>query len=155
MSHLLTIVKSEDWFEDDPDWDFDIECTSPATCNGFKTCPERHILDGFDAATGPYGDHGCLACEYGEKSSFKHNALCDNDEIEFHGVLHTWRDHEFGWTVPFEGCIVADSQNWSDGVAEGGWEIAREHGEGTYEIDVDWGDFGPILFHVARRETAA
>jgi hypothetical protein len=154
MTHLLTISKSEDWYEDDPDWNFDITCTDPKTCNGFETCPEPHVINGFSAGDGPY-DSECLACEYGEKSSFKHSPVCDNDEFEFHGVMHTWQSFEFGWTVPFDGCVVIASRNWSDGVGESGWEIASAHGPGIYDVDVDWGDFGPILFHVARVDTAA
>lgn len=58
---------------------------------------------------------------------------CDEDEFVFHGVPHTWR-YGYGWTVPFEGCVV----DANDSCVDEAYDIAREHGPGTHEVDDDW-----------------
>lgn len=117
--HLLTITKSDDWHEDEPCWDWSLTCQAPNLCGGWWECSETHEVDGLSASDGPY------ACETSAP-------WCDEDEFEFHGVTHTWR-YGWGWTVPYEGCVVQTAD-----IGDGVDDIAREHGEGTYEVDDDW-----------------
>lgn len=69
--------------------------------------------------------------------------------MEIHGVLHEWR-WGHGWTVPFEGCVVADNvhRGWSDDASD----IAIEHGIGTHVVDDDWDDTDLRLTYVSTLE---
>lgn len=122
--HLLTVTKSDDWFPDQPAWDGAITCLSPTTCNGWWECHEPHEVDGKSAASGPYD------CDDSDP-------WCDEDEYEFHGVQHTWH-YGSGWTVPYEGCVVQTV----DTISDSAYEIGQAHGEGTYQVDDEWGDPG-------------
>lgn len=120
--HILTITTTEDHTADDPDYRWDVECLAPEKCDGWQECLEPHEVDGKSAASGPYD------CD-------EDAPWCDEDEYEFHGVLHTWRWGN-GWTVPFEGCVVSANDSTCDSV----YDIAREHGAGRYQVDDDWDD---------------
>jgi hypothetical protein len=129
--HIVTIRESEDHHPDDPDYRCEIECIAPEKCGGWWECMEAHEVDGVSAADGPYASV-CPSCG-GEGD--EHVPWCDRDEFEFHGVEHTWR-YGYGWTVPYEGCIVqANDSGWDDL-----YDIAREHGPGRYLVDDDWDD---------------
>lgn len=141
--HLLTVTKHADWHEDEPYWDGSITCQAPSLCNGWWECGEPHEVDGVSAADGPYdsecpGEHGVSTDRAG------HLPWCDEDEFEFHGVLHTWR-YGNGWTVPYDGCVVQTAD-----IAEYVDDIAREHGEGTFVVDDEWDDTSVYLHFVTR-----
>lgn len=97
-----------------------IECADPATCDGWIECGKLHEFDGRDADT--YGPYDCEPdCPWFE-----------SEEFDFHGVVHTWRDG-YGWTVPFDGCIVA----YTD------WDVPDEIWSGPvgrYPVDDEWDD---------------
>jgi hypothetical protein len=137
MTHLLTITPTEDHTEEDSDYRFEITCHEPEKCNGFWECMEPHKVDGKSAAAGPYD------CSYDDP-------WCDEDEFEFHGVVHTWH-YGWGWTVPYPGCVVAANEHWTDDA----WDIAREHGPGVHEVDDDWNDDSCILIWLRKVGEAA
>lgn len=153
--HLLTITKATDWEPDEPSWDWSITCTTPDRCDGWWECPEAHVVDGIDAADGPYendcpGWHGPYALNEAENTARAaaggpHWPWCDDDEHMFHGVAHTWR-YGFGWTVPFPGCVVQAS----DTVGDYALDIAADHGEGVYVVEDDWDDTYCTLVLVGR-----
>ena len=89
----------------------------PGGCHGWQECREDHA--GFDP-------------EDEESPAFD---LIEDDEIEIHGVIHTWR-YGWGWTVEFPGCVVAAN----DAVHEYAEEILQEYGPGAYLVDDDWDD---------------
>lgn len=133
--HVLTVTKGEDWFEDQPDWRGTITCLAPGGCGGWWECDEPHEVGGVSAGAGPYG---CA----------DDAPWLDQDEFEFHGVLHTWR-YGAGWTVPFEGCVVQTAD-----VCDAVYDIGQDHGEGTFVVDDDWGDPGDCTLHYVRPATA-
>lgn len=108
-----------------------IECPTPENCIGWDECHEPHTSpDGFlGADDGPY-DSVC-SCAEAESTSCT-TPWCGRDDFEFHGVEHTWRD-SWGWTVPFEGCIVAAYEiEVPDGI-----DTTRD---GRWLIEDDWDD---------------
>lgn len=151
--HLLNVAKGTDWTEDDHEWNWSITCLAPEKCGGWQECGKEHRLEGVSAADGPYdndcpGWHGpYLADDAHDKrmqaESAQHYPWCDEDEFEFHGVLHTWR-YGYGWTIPFDGCAVAANLSWADEA----WDIADEHGEGSHVVDDDWDDTDLTLIYV-------
>lgn len=129
--HILTLTRSSDWAEDEPYFDHQIECLVPERCGGWQECGETHEVDGLNAADGPWeGDDGAPWFE--------------QEEFVFHGVEHEWR-YGYGWTVPFEGCVVAAN----DSVYENAHEIGCGHGPGRYLVDDDWDDTCCILHLIA------
>lgn len=126
--HLLHVTESKHHTPDDPSWTFAITCLDPAKCGGWQECDKEHLGgDGVSAENGPWDDVPEGA------------AWADEDYFTFHGVEHEWR-YGHGWTVPFEGCVVAEN-DWTDSA----WEIAREHGVGDHRVDDDWDDCSVYL----------
>jgi hypothetical protein len=129
--HIVTIRESEDHHPDDPDYRYGIECVAPEKCGGWQECLEPHEVDGKSAADGPW------SCDSADP-------WCDEDEFEFHGVVHTWH-YGYGWTVPFDGCVVqASDSGWGDL-----YEIARDYGPGRYVVADEWDDTDCYLTYVA------
>lgn len=128
--HHLIVTKSDDWTEDEPDFDHDVVCLDPPSCGGWQECLDPHEVDGVSAAEGPY-------------DSPEDAPWCDEEEFTFHGVLHEWR-YGYGWTVPFPGCVVAAN----DHVCDSAYDIGRRHGEGTYVVDDEWDDTYCTLLYV-------
>lgn len=103
-----------------PDYTFTLECPGPPQCVGFTECQEKHEVDGRDAAEGPY--------DCAEDDPWLHE-----EEFTFHGVLHTWQDG-YGWTVPFEGCVVRPHPYFPDEARD----VLFEQMPGRYVVAVDW-----------------
>lgn len=142
--HVLTVTKGEDWFPDQPDWSGSITCLNVAQCNGWWECGKPHEVGGVSAADGPYendcsGEHGVSTDRAG------HLPWCDEDEFEFHGVLHTWR-WGYGWTVPYPGCVVQTS----DAISDAAYDIGQQYGEGDYLVDDEWDDTSCTLIYAGR-----
>lgn len=121
--HLLTVTGEPG------DFKYVIECVDPPTCHGWEECPKDHIVDGKNAGYGPY-------------ESDDEDPWDGMDEFEFHGELHTWHS---GWTVPFQGCIVASSYTCDDSVHD----ILCDNGPGTYKVEADfWDEYTCLLIKV-------
>lgn len=121
--HLLHVEATADHTPKKPDWSFSIQCVKPESCGGWQECGQPHGSGTLSADLGPW-EADPLA-PWGEE-----------EEFTFHGVLHEWR-YGYGWTVPYDGCPVADSLNWSNDDA---WDIARHHGVGTHVVQDEWDD---------------
>ena len=95
--HVLVIEPDTAYADRFPDFPVEyrwrIECANVEKCGGWTECPEPHEVDGTSAADGPW-------------DALESAAWCDEDYFTFHGVEHEWHDG-YGWTVPFEGCVVA------------------------------------------------
>lgn len=105
---------------------FTIECLAGNGCNGWIECREPHTVGKLDATEGPYD------CDPDMPWS-------DEEEWEFHGVLHEWR-WGYGWTVPYPGCVVA-AQGCD--APDDLWEVVDgEHRlkPGRWLVDDDWDD---------------
>lgn len=120
--HLLTIARSDDWTEGEPYFKSTVTCLAPGLCGGWQECRKPHEVDGTSADDGPW-DAPLEA------------AWCEEDCFTFHGVEHEWRSG-WGWTVPFEGCVVAGN----DHVSDFAHDLALEHGIGAHEVEDDWDD---------------
>lgn len=121
--HHLIVTKDDDDF--DPEYPYfktAVVCLSPAKCGGWQECRESHEMPGMPTNDGPW-------------DSDESAPWCDQDYFTFHGVEHEWRSG-YGWTVPFEGCVVAAD----DSVGDNAHDIGVAHGEGTYLVDDDWDD---------------
>lgn len=99
-----------------------IECADPASCDGWIECGEEHEVEGRSADAYDEGPFDCApdAPWFGA------------EKFEFHGAMHTWRDG-YGWTKPFDGCIVA----YTD------WDVPDEAWSGPvgrYPVDDEWDD---------------
>lgn len=125
--HVLTVTKSDDWHEDQPYFDYSIECLAPEKCGGWQECVEPHEVDGNSAADGPWG-------------SDESAPWFEEDYYVFHDVEHEWR-YGYGWTVPFEGCVVAAN----DSAYDYAHDIGVEHGPGRYVVDDEWDDCSVAL----------
>lgn len=79
-----------------------IECPGRPKCAGVQECWEPHEVDG--RAVDPY-------------EADPDDPWFGAEDVEFHGVLHTWHDC-YGWTVPFDGCVVAAHYAWPDEAAD-------------------------------------
>lgn len=95
--HILVVESDTEYNERFPDFPpevkWRIECPDGNDCDAFTECMDSHKIDGRNAADGPWdGDEDAPWSE--------------EEEFEFHGVLHTWQG-DYGWTVPFKGCGVA------------------------------------------------
>jgi hypothetical protein len=131
MTSTHILVKEIDP-EDPEGFRYRIECQVPDSCDGWIECDKPSEF-GCRYADSPYD--------------------CPDDapwsglnEFEFHGVPHTWRDG-YGWTVPFEGCIVA----WAD------WEPPDEVETlppGRYQVEDDWDDTSLYLNYVGPEEVS-
>ena len=128
--HLLSVSKSKHWTADDPDWTWVITCLAPEKCGGWQECDESHEIEGQPVNDGPW-------------DSDESAPWCEQDQYVFHGVEHEYR-WGHGWTVPFDGCVVAEHAYWSDSVAE----IVDEHGEGEHVVDDDWDDEVMTMIYV-------
>lgn len=120
--HRLTLTKDDDFDPEYPYFKGSIDCLVPAKCGGWQECPESHQIDGEPVNDGPW--------ESDESAPWY-----EQDYFTFHGVEHEWR-YGYGWTVPFEGCVVAANDHASDSTHE----IGVEHGEGTFLVDDEWDD---------------
>ena len=111
---------------------YTIVCIDPQRCVGWSECSEPHEIDGSSASCGPYqcdrpdDQPSCLGDEPDEGLRPR-PPWYDQEEFEFHGVVHTWR-LGWGWTVPYQGCIVVDAERPSgaDDTPIGVWEIDEE-----------------------------
>lgn len=119
--HVLVVAKSDDWHDDDPAWDFAVECCNPDQCNGFIECDKAH--DGMDP---------------NEETS---PAYDQTENVLIHGEHHDWH-YGFGWCVPFNGCVVKGVGNWTDSA----WDIASDHGAGRFVVEDEWDDDCSLLF---------
>ena len=121
--HVLVVSPDEEYSTRYPDHPperiYTIECVRPDRCDGFQECPEDHP---GDSEEGYYPD---------------------DDEQEFHGVLHPHSG--WNWTGPYEGCVV-QSADW-----ETPDDLPRDAPYGRYDIDVEWGEpgDGPVLYLIA------
>jgi len=79
------------------------ECPGPKHCSGFQECCE----------TRPEDDP------------------CSGDELELHGVVHTYHDG-YGWTVPYQGCVLAPYQDLEVD------DALLYEPPGRYVIDIYW-----------------
>lgn len=121
--HALLVEQGDDHFEDQPDWKGTIHCLTPAKCEGWWECSGDHT--GYDPD---------------EKDS---PAYDQTEDVMIHGVLHGYQ-HGFGWTVPYDGCIVAAS----DSIHEHVYEIGQQHGAGLHLVDTEWEDTDCTLIYV-------
>ncbi len=122
---LHVITRREEKYDDDepfshlpPDMVDELEC--PIGCNGWSECNKAHEVPGYDGVNdGPW-------------DSYEDAPWYDQEEFEFHGVVHTWSGNGYGWTVPYNGCVVAGN-DWSDpyGVPDR---------PGKWLVDDDWDD---------------
>jgi hypothetical protein len=143
--HLITIRRSPDWPHDDlppgtpwspnddDDYGWEITCLDPGTCIGWESCRldyqhDTRVRDGIPSVA-PHWAHGPDDIE--SDGTVWEGA----EEADFHGVTHTWH-WDWGWTVPYVGCIVAAQ----DGVCDEAHDIACELGPGSYICDTDWYD---------------
>lgn len=113
--HLLHVTTGGGHTIQEPEWKFSIECVDPTSCGGWQECDGDH--DGYDPE---------------EETS---PAYDEEEDVLIHGVLHEWR---YGWTIPYEGCPVADALNWS--TIDSAWDLAQQHGAGVHVVDDDWDD---------------
>ena len=115
--HVLVVTISSDHAPDDPDYDWTVECLNPDLCGGWTECTHadgHHIED--DAERDDAEGEGTYT---------------------FHGVEHSYHPG-YNWTVPFEGCVVAENiHQWSPESAD---EIAHQHGVGRHVVGDDWYD---------------
>ena len=117
MSGHILVIENDDTYDGSADeaLKYSIRCPEGNGCNGWQECSE---------------DHGA-AWEGPEAPEGKDRPWAGLDEFEFHGVPHTWRN-SWGWTVPFKGCIVA--------------ETVEDFGEfehlppGEYPVEDEWWD---------------
>ncbi|MBB3040982.1 hypothetical protein [Nocardioides soli] len=130
--HHLTVVKDDDFDPEYPHFKGTITCLVPTKCGGWQECPESHQIEGGPVNDGPW-------------DSDEDAPWFEEDYFTFHGVEHEWR-YGYGWTVPFEGCCVADNDSSVDSVHD----IGLENGEGTYVVDDEWDDTSCTLIVVER-----
>lgn len=97
--HVLVIEPDAAYaarFPDAPtEYRWSIECLNLEKCGGWQECPESHEVEGQPVNDGPW-------------DSDESAPWFEEEEFEFHGVLHEYR-WGHGWTVPFEGCVVASN----------------------------------------------
>jgi hypothetical protein len=103
---------------------FSVECLVGNGCSGWLECGEPHTVGNADASDGPFD------CD-------EDAPWYDEDEWEFHGIIHTWH-YGFGWTVPYPGCVVAGS---AVDPPDDLWQtVGGEHrlNPGRWLVDDDW-----------------
>lgn len=118
--HVLVIEPDTEYaarFPDAPvEYRWSIECQNPARCGGWQECHESHQIDGEPVNDGPWES---------EESA----PWFEEDYYTFHGVEHEWR-YGHGWTVPFDGCVVAENAGYTDCPVEpmrtGRWLVEDE-----------------------------
>lgn len=116
--HVLEVEKDDDGY-----WGYaSMQCITPSGCDGWTECTEEH----------PFPDDE--AREMAE----------DDGHHAFHGVEHQYR-YGYGWTVPYDGCVLAGSSEWSDGVSEAASHIGEQYGEGRHAVADDWSDNLPYV----------
>lgn len=102
--HVLVIEPDTAYAERFPDADIEyrwrIECLSPEKCGGWQECSESHEVPGVPVNDGPW-------------DSDESAPWFEQDYFTFHGVEHEWRSG-YGWTVPFDGCVVAYNSPFYD-----------------------------------------
>lgn len=135
MSSKHVLVKEIDP-EDHEEFRYRIECQVPDSCDGWWECDKPHEVDGRRADGAQDGPFDCEADV----------PWSDKEEFEFHGVTHTWR-YGHGWTVPFEGCIVA----WADSEPP---EEVEALPPGRYEVEDEWDDTSLYLNYVGPEEVS-
>lgn len=114
-------------YPDSPEFERSIECR--VGCNGWQECRE-------DAHTA----HGYHGVNDGPYESDEDAPWYDEEEFEFHGVVHTWNGHGYGWTVPYEGCVVAandyDEPYGPDTRRDGSWLVADDWNDTDVSLTV-------------------
>lgn len=122
-AHIIIRREEADYAEsypgETPEFEDHLEC--PVGCSGWQECrEEKHTVPGYDGEnSGPW-------------ESDEDAPWYDEEEFEFHGVLHTWNGYGYGWTVPYEGCVVGGN-DWSD-------PYGIPDREGKWLVDDDWDD---------------
>ena len=121
--HILVIEPDAAYaarFPDAPvEYRWSIECQNPARCGGWQECHESHQIDGEPVNDGPWES---------EESA----PWFEEDYYTFHGVEHEWR-YGYGWTVPFDGCVVAENAGYTDCPVE-------PMRPGRWLVDDEWDD---------------
>lgn len=127
--HVLVIEPDAAYAERFPDapveYRWAIECLVPEKCGGWQECPESHQIDGEPTNDGPW--------ESDETAPWY-----EEEEYEFHGVWHEWR-YGYGWTVPFDGCVVADAVHVDcpvEPMRPGRWLVNDEWDDTYLTLDV-------------------
>lgn len=121
MPHI--IIKSPDSV-DAGYFRYQVECPGRPECDGWQECREPHLSDGWDAND-----------EYGNPNDCPEDAPWFDEEVfDFHGVAHTWQGG-FGWTVPFEGCVVRANLNACVDIAE---DLLWDLPAGRYPVEDHW-----------------
>lgn len=128
--HILVLTKSDDWDEEHPYFNHQIECLNVEKCGGWAECMKPHEVDGKSANDGPW-------------DADDDDPWIDEEEFTFHGVEHTWH-YGYGWTTPFKGCVVAEN----DAACDYAHDIGVEHGPGRYVVDDEWDDTDCTLMYV-------
>lgn len=134
-AHILTRREEADYAEsypgERPEYEDHLEC--PVGCSGWQECREdKHAVPGYEGVNdGPY-------------DSEEDAPWFDEEEFEFHGVLHTWNGYVYEWTIPYEGCVVAGN-DWSDP-----YNIPER--EGRWLVDDDWDDTTVTLSGICELE---
>lgn len=122
-AHVVTQREETDYAEsypgEPPEFESELEC--PIGCNGWQECREdEHAVPGYDGENaGPW-------------ESDEDAPWYDEEEFEFHGVVHTWNGNGYGWTVPYDGCVVAGND----------WQASLyfPDREGKWLMDDEWDD---------------
>jgi hypothetical protein len=128
IAHIL--IKEAD--PDDPEeFRYRVECQIEGGCGGWLECAEPHEVAGW-IASGSEGDpHDCDPAA----------PWCNSEEFTFHGVEHTWQGG-WGWTVPFEGCLL---ESYSDFEPP---DEVLDLPVGRYLVDDEWDDTEVCLNYV-------
>jgi len=113
--HAVVVREGADHHEDQHHWQGDVYCLTPERCNGFEECAGDHTGMDPDDEDSPAYDRG--------------------DEFEMHGVAHEWH-YGYGWTVPYNGCVV--QAGWNDSLPDEIHELGEAHGPGLHLVDDDW-----------------
>lgn len=121
-AHIYTSIADPEnhLYPDTPEFEHSIECLGG--CSGWQECQEdKHEVPGYDGVNdGPY-------------ESDEDAPWYDEEEYEFHGVLHTWNGSGYGWTVEFPGCVV-QANDYGEPYG------ANTQRDGSWLVDDDWDD---------------
>lgn len=111
------------------DYQGTVTCLDRDACGGWTTCSAAFWYDVESVRTGDRA-----TCTVAPECATDLDP--DDDDVRvMHGVEHTWH-YSWGWTVPYDGCTVADYDSLHDFV----WDLARDHGPGVYLVADDWDD---------------
>lgn len=101
--------------------DYRLECPDGNGCSGWIECGEQWHGDGTRSA-----EHGPFDCP-------DDLPWYDEEEYEFHGVVHTWRSG-YGWTVPFTGGCIVVYGDWEP--PDGVFNVKP----GRYDVEDEWNE---------------